>query len=110
MAELGALGYSGEGEYQSEYDYGETFAIVNKDATLRLDPHELESRINEDAPKGQPEIKAFHVYELDKDEKFFSGPYIDTTGANIIKEPKFEAHFEMLAPAVKSGLKLWLNL
>jgi len=105
-----ALGYSVGAEYQSEYDYAETIAVVNKDAKLNLKPQELLSRVNENRlSRGEPEIKTTEIIELGRDEKFYAGRYIGKTNASSINRPEFDAHFDNLTPAVKSGLTLWLH-
>lgn len=106
---LDALGTTLGVDYKSEFSYEQTFAVMNKDATLKISRSELESKINEQKAQNEPELRALSVYEIPKDGKFFAGSYITSAGANIVREPKFEAHFEELSQQMKFGLAFWLE-
>jgi hypothetical protein len=106
---LDALGASVGVNYQSEYYYDQTFAVVNKDATLSNRLDELESKINEGRAITEPQIRASKTLELRKDEKFIAGSYVTSAASNIIKEPNFEAHFEEISLQIKAGLLYWLE-
>lgn len=101
---LGALA-----NYKSELDFGETFAVINRNAKFKTTEAELTAKLNEARDDDEQPIQTKQALELGENEKFFAGPYVGKAGGYLSNDSDLDTHFSWLTPELKGGLAMWLQ-
>jgi hypothetical protein len=98
-------------KYESEIEFGKSFAIQNANKTSPVGLDEITPQVNEYNKKvGQPEIAITGpIKRLGADEAFVAGQYVVPVVPKDLEKPVFEAHFEELEKRVEESLNMFLE-